>query len=146
MSYSSEDVQQILQRALTRKQTDSFSRDQLLEMASELGISTDVLQAAELEWQSNRDQEHERKAFNAFRRRAFKAHLIPFLAVNTFLIVLNLITSPGYFWAIFPLLGWGLGLFFHGWSAYQTEGEAYEQAYEQWKKGKSSPRKMSRCY
>lgn len=146
MSYSSEDVQQILQRALTRKQTDSFSRDQLLEMASELGISTDVLQAAELEWQSNRDELQERKSFNAYRRRAFKAHLIPFLAVNTFLIVLNLITSPGYFWAIFPLLGWGLGLFFQALSAYQTEGEAYEQAYEQWKKRQSSPRKMSRCY
>jgi hypothetical protein len=146
MSYSSEDVQQILQRALMRKETDTFSRDQLLEMASELGISADVLQAAELDWQSNRDELQERKSFNAFRRRAFKAHWIPYLAVNTFLILINLVTSPGYFWAIFPLLGWGLGLFFHGWSAYQTEGEAYEQAFEQWKKWKLAHRKMSHCY
>ena len=30
------------------------------------------------------------------------------------LIAINLITTPGgYFWAIWPMLGWGLGLGFH---------------------------------
>jgi hypothetical protein len=138
MSYTSDDVQQILQRALMRKQDGQFSRDQLVEMASELGITPDVLQEAEQEWQLNRGEEHDRRSFNAFRRRAFKAHLIPYLAVNTFLILINLVTSPGYFWAIFPILGWGLGLFFHGWSAYQTEGAVYERAFQLWKKGKSA--------
>ena len=146
MSYTSDDVQQILQRALTRKQDGQFSREQLMEMASELGITSDVLQEAEAEWKLKRNEEHERKSFNAFQRRAFKAHLIPYLAVNTFLVLINLVTSPGYFWAIFPMLGWGLGLFFHGWSAYQTEGEAYERMFQQWKKGKSGDFKMSRCY
>lgn len=149
MSYTSDDVQQILQRALARKQDGQFSQDQLVEMASELGISPDVLQQAELEWQSKRDQEHERKSFNAFRRRAFKAHLIPYLAVNTFLILINLVTTPQYFWAIFPLLGWGLGLFFHGLSAYQTEGEAYERSFQrsfqQWKRWKSGDFKFRSC-
>ena len=132
-TYRSEDVQQILQRAMAHKQEGEFSREQLLEMASELGISPDILQAAEQEWLAQREGVRERQAFNTYQRRAFRAHLIPYLAVNTFLILLNLLTSPSRFWAIYPLLGWGLGLALHGWSAYQTEGENYEKAFQVWR-------------
>lgn len=46
--------------------------------------------------------------------RDFYMHLATFVIVNAFLIVLNLVTSPGDFWAIWPLLGWGIGLASHG--------------------------------
>jgi hypothetical protein len=120
-SYHSEDVQQILQRAMARKQAEEFSREQLLEMASELGILPDTLQAAEQEWLVQREEIREQQAFNTYQRRAFRAHLIPYLAVNTFLILLNLITCPTYFWAVYPLTGWGLGLTLHGWSTTKEE-------------------------
>ncbi len=136
--YRSDDVQQILQRALARRQEGEFSRQQLVEMAAELGISPAILEQAEQEWLAEQVEGRDRRAFDAYRRRAFKTHLIPFLAVNTFLILLNLATSPGSFWAIYPLLGWGLGLFFHGWSAYQTEGDQYEQMFQQWRKQRSA--------
>ena len=42
--------------------------------------------------------------------RDFYMHLATFVVINAFLIVLNLMTSPGDFWAIWPLLGWGVGL------------------------------------
>jgi hypothetical protein len=132
-SYRNEDVQQILQRALARQQEGEFSRQQLEEMATELGIAPEALQAAEQEWLRQRGEESDRRKFDAYRRRAFKAHLIPYLAVNTFLILLNLVTTPGNFWAIYPLLGWGLGLFFQGWRTFQTEGETYEQDFQQWR-------------
>ncbi|WP_421654797.1 2TM domain-containing protein [Leptothermofonsia sp. ETS-13] len=132
MTYGTDDVQQILQRALTRQQQGEFSREQLVEMATELGISPETLQAAEQDWLANRDQEKERQAFNTYLRKSFKAHLIPYLAVNTFLILINLTTSPGYLWAVYPILGWGLGLFFHGWGAYHTEGPAYEKMFQKW--------------
>ncbi len=45
--------------------------------------------------------------------RGFYAHLAAFVAVNVFLLLLNLITSPGFLWFIFPLLGWGIGLAIH---------------------------------
>lgn len=132
MTYRSDDVQQILQRALARQQEGEFSRAQLLEMASELGIPLETLHQAEQEWLAQQGEEHDRRSFQAYRRRAFKAHLVPYIAVNLFLIMINLITDDDNFWAIYPLLGWGLGLFFHGWAAYQTEGEQYEKAFRAW--------------
>ncbi|MBD2505873.1 MULTISPECIES: 2TM domain-containing protein [unclassified Nostoc] len=133
MTYDSEDVQKILEIALTRKQEGEFSREQLIEMASELGISSDILEKTEKKWLVQQEEERSRRTFNTFRRRAFLGHCVSFLAVNLFLILLNLITSPGYFWAIFPALGWGLGLFFHWWGVYQSKSEDYEIAFQKWR-------------
>jgi 2TM domain len=123
MTYDSEDVQKILEIALTRRQEGEFSREQLIEMASELGISSNILKTTEQNWLAQQEEERSQRTFNTFRRKAFWAHFVSFLAVNLFLILLNLITSPSYFWAIFPVLGWGLGLFFHWWSVYQTKSQ-----------------------
>ena len=46
-------------------------------------------------------------------RVKFYNHLYIYVGVNSFLIVINLISSPFNWWFPFPLLGWGLGLFFH---------------------------------
>jgi hypothetical protein len=133
MTYDSEDVQKILQIALARKQEDGFSREQLVEMASDLGISSDILKATENKWLAQEEEERLQRTFNIFRRRAFRANVVSFVAVNLFLIILNLITSPSYFWAIFPVLGWGLGLFFHWWNVYQSKSEDYEIAFQNWR-------------
>lgn len=45
--------------------------------------------------------------------REYYHHLATFLSVNTFLFALNLLVSPGVWWFLFPLLGWGIGLFSH---------------------------------
>lgn len=119
--YSSEDVQQILQRAMADRQRQEFSYPQLAEMAAELDISSDLLQASEQEWLTNREELAKRQAAKAFRRKGFKAHLISYLAVNTFLVLLNLLTCPKNFWAIYPVTGWGLGLAAQGWKVYQDK-------------------------
>jgi 2TM domain len=120
MRYSSEDVQQILQRAMATSQDEGFSPAQLQEMANEVGIAPETLKVAEREWLAEREASRQQQESTKRRRRAFTAHLIPYLAVNTSLIVLNLVTTPRYFWAFYPISGWGLGLFFHGWAAYQV--------------------------
>jgi len=33
---------------------------------------------------------------------------------------MNLVTTPRYFWAIYPISGWGLGLFFCGWGRIES--------------------------
>ncbi|MGB3642152.1 MAG: 2TM domain-containing protein [Rivularia sp. (in: cyanobacteria)] len=113
MTYSSDDVQKILQLAMAHKQEESFSEKQLSEMATELGISAELLKTAEQEYSIQTKASKEKQARRQIMRREFKAHLISFLAVNTFLVVLNLTTTPGDFWAIYPISGWGLGLFMH---------------------------------
>lgn len=42
-------------------------------------------------------------------RREFMPHLVAFVFINVMLIVLNAVTSS-FPWAMFPLLGWGIGL------------------------------------
>lgn len=40
-------------------------------------------------------------------------HLAFYVAVNIILIIINLNTSTQYLWFKWPLIGWGIGLFFH---------------------------------
>ncbi len=43
-------------------------------------------------------------------RRRVPAQWATFLAVNLLLIAIWALTGAGYFWPVWPLLGWGLGL------------------------------------
>jgi hypothetical protein len=56
------------------------------------------------------------KAGNA--RIGFFIHLAVFIAVNTLLVYINLTTSTDRLWFKWPLLGWGVGLFFHALAAF----------------------------
>ena len=44
------------------------------------------------------------------KRSQRRPDLVPFIAVNLLLIVIWAATGAGYFWPIWPLLGWGIGL------------------------------------
>jgi hypothetical protein len=43
-------------------------------------------------------------------KRGFWVHFATYLAVNALLVVIWAVTSPGYFWPIWPILGWGIGV------------------------------------
>ncbi len=45
--------------------------------------------------------------------KEFYIHLIIYICVNSFLIIVNLLNSSSGYWFIFPLLGWGIGLLSH---------------------------------
>lgn len=47
------------------------------------------------------------------RKLGFYSHLAIYLLVNSGLILLNLLQTPGHTWSVFPLFGWGIGLLFH---------------------------------
>lgn len=47
-------------------------------------------------------------------RRGFFAHLAVFVVVNSALVMINLTTASDDLWAKWPLMGWGIGLAFHG--------------------------------
>jgi len=51
-------------------------------------------------------------------KRAFRFHLALYGAVNLLLIVVWAITGAGYFWPMWPILGWGIGIAFHYWGVY----------------------------
>jgi hypothetical protein len=66
--------------------------------------------------------EHDEAYIKARHRAAAKfgffIHLCVYIAVNIVLVSVNLATSPGYLWFRWPMLGWGIGLAFHGFSVF----------------------------
>src|SRR5512132_735219 len=46
-------------------------------------------------------------------RRSFTIHAIVYALVMTGLIILNLTVATEFPWAVFPLVGWGIGLTMH---------------------------------
>ncbi len=51
-------------------------------------------------------------------KRSFSAHLTSYLVVNAFLVMIWAVTGRGYFWPIWVLGGWGIGLVMHYWEAF----------------------------
>ena len=45
-------------------------------------------------------------------------HALIYLLVNGFLVVIWAVTSGDFFWPIFPIAGWGIGLAANAWEVY----------------------------
>ena len=79
--------------------------------------------------------EHEKEKYEKAKRRveelrSFYSHLFIYLAVNTGLFLLNIVTAPRNLWFYWPLIGWGIGLAIHGFSVFGTRkilGEDWEE-------------------
>ena len=67
-------------------------------------------------------------ALDRLKKQAdFKLHAMIYLLVNGFLVVIWWMTGAPFFWPIFPIFGWGIGVAANWWDAYlravPTEGE-----------------------
>jgi uncharacterized membrane protein len=51
-------------------------------------------------------------------KRDFRSHLAIYLVVNTMLVVIWAVTGAGYFWPIWPIAGWGVGLAFNAFNVF----------------------------
>ena len=68
------------------------------------------------------------KAITRLKQKSeFMTHLFVYLVVNAFIVVIWLATGAGFFWPIFPILGWGIGLVFHAWDVYWRKPISEEQ-------------------
>jgi hypothetical protein len=70
----------------------------------------------------------------------FRSHVIAYAVVNAGLLAINLMTSPGYIWALWPMFGWGIGLVAH-WASVYIDGDnvrdrMIEAEYEKLLRGK----------
>lgn len=46
--------------------------------------------------------------------KGFYVHAAQYVLVMIILAIINIVTAPQFLWVIFPALGWGTGLAFHG--------------------------------
>ena len=62
------------------------------------------------------------------KRRDFFAHLLVYVLVNAFVVAIWALTNPdGFFWPIFPLAGWGIGLVMNAWDVFLNDEFDEEQ-------------------
>jgi hypothetical protein len=56
------------------------------------------------------------------KRRDFHTHVLVYVLVNTFLVVIWAVTDAGgFFWPVFPIVGWGIGVVMNAWDVYIRE-------------------------
>lgn len=111
--FTSEEVTSIVRRALeSRGAHDTVDYDDLLEIARSSGISASGLDAAIREQETLGELEDAKAIWMVRRRAKFYAHLRSYLIINGVLFLINVITSRGYLWVVWPTLGWGIALAF----------------------------------
>jgi hypothetical protein len=54
-------------------------------------------------------------------RRGLMAHVLAYVSVNVLLVAVWVATGGGFFWPLFPIFGWGIGLAFHAWGVFWPE-------------------------
>lgn len=136
--YSEEEAEQILRLAANQSSRGGLSRDEIMRMASELGIPPESVHAAETQVLRHRAEQDiakaesgERELYKREKRNEFLQHFSMYLVINTFLVMIFLFTgSHSYFWPKWPMLGWGIGIASH---FFATLGEmTSEDAFQKW--------------
>lgn len=134
--YSEQEANDILRRAIEQMPVKTeMSREQLVSIASEIGLSAEALQKAEADVAAERTDKVERRAYISSRRRGFLTHLLFFTVVMGIAFVaaveLNDPGGRGMFLAWF--CAWGIGLMVHGVDVLWTRGEKFQADFSKWR-------------
>ena len=59
-------------------------------------------------------------------KKGFYSHLTAYIIVNLMLVAIWYFTGAGYFWPMWVMLGWGIGLIFNAVSAFSKYDASWE--------------------
>jgi hypothetical protein len=73
--------------------------------------------------QTQADEELREKALKRIKdKRDFATHVVTYVVINALIVaVWAFAAGGGFFWPMFPMAGWGIGLLFHGIEVYRDE-------------------------
>jgi hypothetical protein len=75
-----------------------------------------------VDWTTPDDTVLRELAVKQLKKQAdFRVHLMIYVLVNAFLTVIWAMTGAGFFWPIFPIVGWGIGVAANAWDAYSRD-------------------------
>jgi cytochrome b561 len=79
--------------------------------------------------EATRDQVLRDRAIKRLKkRRDFAGHLLLYVLVNAFLVTIwGLSDNSGFFWPVFPIVGWGIAVIMNAWDVYHDDEFDEEQ-------------------
>ncbi|MGD9141498.1 MAG: 2TM domain-containing protein [bacterium] len=76
----------------------------------------------------NEERAYERAKERVEEKLGFISHLAAYVVINAFLFFIDYRTDRVINWAYWPLIGWGIGLLFHGLNTFLLgEGSAWKE-------------------
>ena len=76
----------------------------------------------------NNEEKYKQAKESVEAKLGFYIHLFIYVLVCGFLILLNLTTNPDYYWFKWPVIGWGIGVFAHGFAVlFFSEGSSIKK-------------------
>ncbi|HLW16471.1 MAG TPA: 2TM domain-containing protein [Actinomycetota bacterium] len=68
------------------------------------------------------DKELRSRALAALKKKHdFRSHVVAYVVINAMVIGIWAVTGAGFFWPVFPILGWGVGVILNGWDVYSKQ-------------------------
>lgn len=126
--FTEDEVQEILRRAARAPLAGEYTQDDLQQSAAELGISPEALARAEAEMR----EERVRKEFDAYQKARARHEITQTLMVIGILAAVNLVTSPGYLWFLWPAPFMLLSMVGTLQKLLDRNGPRYRRAFERW--------------
>jgi peptidoglycan/LPS O-acetylase OafA/YrhL len=64
------------------------------------------------------DDDRGRAIRRLYAKRGFRIHATAYVVASIGMVVIWALTGSGYFWPVWPIGGWAIGLFFHWWGVF----------------------------
>jgi len=113
--YSEAEVRAIIERALAKGASGpgELSHADLLAVGEQVGVSAEAMTKAAEEVRAAELERAATGAITSRRRRWLWVHAAVFAVLNGLMFAVNAATTPGEWWALFPVFFWGLALLLH---------------------------------
>lgn len=134
--YDEEQVAQILRQALNSRSTNpqKLSREQVAEIAAELGVNRADFLAAEQQWLQQQVQNRELAEFDRYKRQSFRDGVLKYVIVNGFFSGISIYNTGHLGWAAYPLMIWGLGIALDAWATFSKNSSEYAKQFQKWQR------------
>ena len=134
------DVEQILRIAVVDsvRSDDRTLREHLMLAAGELGLTEDQVRKAEEKWKREKMIRQDMGEYMAEQKRWFWPHLTAYLLVNIGLAMLNISDWDGFPWFLFPLVGWGIGIYAHAQEVFNPKSGEFRKEFQKWREQRQS--------
>ena len=131
--YEEDEAEAILRLAARRGATGGMSREALMRIAGEVGISPEAVDEAERQLTGQQENANLAIEFRRSQRVDFVERLGTYAATSAFMVGIWFFTGRGFFWPAFVIRAMGIGVVTEIPKYLFVGGSAYQLAFTKWK-------------